>query len=423
MEIKNISFKNNINPIMSITKKFLQLQEGKGNLSHIRFIQDSAIGLAPKAIFARTKADLAENSFLELSESCLVYYAPSLLGSKVFKNVYSKGLNTEQQKNIVKPAAEFLKKQLSLSDKKLLRIKAAISLGCLAIPICEYSLSYIKNLFTLRIFKTGEFNNIANLSKSKTNTDKRNEHVKKSAITHIKKAAMIYGGLLTSSILFARKGNVSKIIDNISEFILAPGSKLFKNNPKKATLINKYFGLDFANKNGKLAMSHGQLTSCVLLGGLGYFGAAKDRGKQNLLEVASTFPLVGSYIICGNEFLENTFRKFLYKKNLCKYVLNKDLSVLPFDKLEEVTKILATGNNENKNEIYKKLLKQKAFISLVPFLFGIGVMGFFVVGMSRMFTKMRYNADLKKLKSEQDNFIKYNQQIFLNKSTTGTGSK
>ena len=48
-------------------------------------------------------------------------------------------------------------------------------------------------------------------------------------------------------------------------------------------------------------MSHGQLTSCVLLGGLGYFGAAKDRGKQNLLEVASTFPLVGSYIICGNE--------------------------------------------------------------------------------------------------------------------------
>ena len=120
-------------------------------------------------------ADLAENSFLELSESCLVYYAPSLLGSKVFKNVYSKGLNTEQQKNIVKPAAEFLKKQLSLSDKKLLRIKAAISLGCLAIPICEYALSYIKNLFTLGVFKTGDFNNIANLSKSKTNSDKRNE--------------------------------------------------------------------------------------------------------------------------------------------------------------------------------------------------------------------------------------------------------
>ena len=417
MEIKNISFKANISPLMNLTKKFIQLQEGSGNLSHVRFIQDSAIGLAPKAVFARTKADLAENSFLELSESCLVYYVPSILGSKVFKRAYSKGLNIQEKKDIVKPASDFFNLLLTSSDKKLLRIKAAISLGCLAIPLCEYALSYIKNLFTLGLFKTGEFNNIANLSKS-TNTDKRNEHVKNSAFSHIKKALIAYGCILGSSLLFAKKGNGSKIINNISEFILAPGSKLFKNNIKKASLINKYFGLDFANKNGKLAMSHGQLTSCVLLGGLGYFGAAKDRGKQNLLEVASTFPLVGSYIICGNEFLENTFKKFLYKNDLCKDVLKKDLSVLHIDKLEEAAKQISQKTLKDKNEIYKNLLKQKAFISLVPFLFGIGVMGFFVVGMSRMFTKMRYN---KSIKSEKENNIVKEKQTklieaFLNKN-------
>ena len=99
---------------------------------------------------------------------------------------------------------------------------------------------------------------------------------------------MIYGGILASSLLLAKKGSNSKLLNNISEFILAPGSKLFKNNTKKASLINKYFGLDFANKNGKLAMSHGQLTSCVLAGGVGYFGAANDRGKQNLLAAFET---------------------------------------------------------------------------------------------------------------------------------------
>lgn len=415
MEIKNITFKANISPVMNLTKKFIQLQEGSGNLSHVRFIQDSAIGLAPKAVFARTKADLAENSFLELAESGLVYYVPSLLGNNIFKKMYSKGLNSEQQKNIVKPAAEFLKKNLSASDKKLLRVKAAISLGCLAIPICEYSLSYIKNLFTLGLFKTGEFNNIANLTKSKANADKRNEHVKNSAFSHIKKAAALYGGILGASLLFAKKGNTSKLINNISEFILAPGSKLFKNSIKKASLINKYFGLDFANKNGKLAMSHGQLTSCVLLGGLGYFGAAKDRGKQNFLEVASTFPLVGSYIICGNEFLENMFKKFLYKKNLCKDVLKKDLSVLPIDKLEETAKQISKQTLKDKKEVYNNLLKQKAFISMVPFLFGIGVMGFFVVGMSRMFTKMRYNKSVKQEKAAQDELIKEKQTILIDK--------
>ena len=411
MEVNNISFKAKPNIFLNAAKNFITLKESSGNLSHVRFIQDSAIGLAPKAVFARSKADLAENSFLELSESLLVYYAPSILGTKIFQKLYSKKLSPADAKQIITPAAELLKNKNFNSNKQLLRIKAAISLGCLAIPVCEYSLSYIKNLFTLNFFKTGEFNTIANLSKNKKTDEKINQNVKNNALKHIKNAALVYGGILASSLLLGLKGKNSKFLNNISEFILAPGSKLFKHNKNKADVVNKYFGLDFANKNGKLAMSNGQLTACVLAGGFGYFGAAKDRGKQNLLEVASTFPLVGFYIVCGNELLEKGFRKFLYKNNYCKDVLDKNLSVLPMKKLESAAEKIAATTFKNKQEIYNKLLKQKAFISLVPFLFGIGVMGFFVVGMSRLFTKMRYQLSLKK--QEKEKIIESQQKMII----------
>ena len=52
--------------------KIVSIQEGGAGLSNIRFIQDTATGLIPKAVFARSLADLSENSFLELSESVLV---------------------------------------------------------------------------------------------------------------------------------------------------------------------------------------------------------------------------------------------------------------------------------------------------------------------------------------------------------------
>ena len=44
---------------------------------------------------------------------------------------------------------------------------------------------------------------------------------------------------------------------------------------------------------------------------------------------------------------------------------------------------------------YKKLLKQKVLIAGLPLLFGIGVMGFFIAGTSNLFTKFRYNRDVK----------------------------
>ncbi|CCY62402.1 unknown [Clostridium sp. CAG:967] len=389
--VNNISFTNagNIGTCLKAASKIVAVQEGGAGLSNIRFIQDTATGLAPKAVFARSKADLVENSFLELSESMLVYYCPAILGEGIFRKLYSNKLPQNLKKQISTPATELLKQNKALDNKKLLPVKAALALSALAIPLVEYSLNYIKNLMTLKMFKQGNFDNIANLDKEKKINNELNNKVEKSAKKHIKHTAGIYAGCLALSTLLVKKGQNSKVLQNLSEAILAPGTKFFKNNKNKADFFNKYFSLDFADNNGKLALSKGQLTSCVLVGGAGYFGASKDRGKQNFLETLFRFPLVGFYIICGNELLEKGFKKLLYKNGKCKELINEKLEV---PQLKDLRKI-AEKHSGNVDAMYKKLLKQKVLIAGVPLLFGIGVMGFFIAGTSNLFTKYRYNKE------------------------------
>ena len=386
--VNSVSFTNsNIGLGLKAMSKVVAVQEGGAGLSNIRFIQDTATGLIPKAVFARSKADLGENSFLELSESALVYYSPALLG-KGFRKIYSKNLAPELQKQISTPAVEILKQN---GNKALIPIKAAIALGAFAIPLVEFTLNYIKNLMTLKVFNQGNFENIANLNKDNKEDKDFNARVEKSAKKNILTAAGIYAGCLALGGMLAVRGNKSKALQDISELILAPGTKLFKNNKKKADFFNKYFSLDFADNNGKFALSRGQLTSCVLVGGAGYFGASKDRGKQNFLETLFRFPLVGFYIICGNELLEKGFRKLLYKNNKCRDLINEQFEVPKLKDLKEI----AIKKGGKFDEVYKKLLKQKCVIAGVPLLFGIGVMGFFIAGTSNFFTKYRYNTENK----------------------------
>lgn len=159
-------------------------------------------------------------------------------------------------------------------------------------------------------------------------------------------------------------------------------------------------------------MSKGQLTSCVTIGALGYFGAAKDRGKQNFLEVLYRMPIVGFYIICGNELLEKGFKKMLVKTGKCKETIGKNLEVPALKDLGALAEKLQKEKGGNYNDIYKKLLKQKTLISVVPLLFGIGVMGFFVAAVSRYFTQYRYDKDKK-----NNNEGKQNSNFFINNDT------
>lgn len=387
-KINNVTFTNagSIGVGLRAASKICAIQEGGAGLSNIRFLQDSATGLLPKAVFARSKADLGENTFLELSESVLVYYCPALLGEGIFRKLFSKKLPKNLRADVAKAGVELLKSGNVLDNKKIIPVKAAIALGAFAIPLIEFTLNYVKNLMTLKVFKQANFENIANLDKSKHENQAQAEKVKRGANKNIKLAAKIYSGCLALAGLLVLGGNKSKALQGLSEFIVAPGSKLFKNNEKLKNFLNKFFSIDFANDNGKLSMSRGQLTSCVLVGGAGYFGAAKDRGKQNYLETLFRYPVVGFYIIYGNELLEKCFRKLLYKTGHCKEVLNEKLEVPRFDELKDYVKKFS-GNHD---ELYKKMLKQKCLISGVPLLFGIGVMGFFITKSSNLFTKFRY---------------------------------
>ncbi len=392
---------------LKAASKIVAIQEGGAGLSNIRFIQDSATGLIPKAVFARSKTDLGENTFLELSESVLVYYCPAILGEGIFRKLYSKKLSNDLKSKVSIPAKDLLKNGKVLENKKLMPVKAALALSAFAIPLIEFTLNYFKNLMTLKVFKQSNFENIANLDKNKKEDIKQAQKVEDSAKKNIKRAAGIYAGCLALSALLLKKGDGSKFLQNISELIVAPGSKLFKKNQKKADFVNKYFSLDFADNNGKLALSKGQLTSCVLVGGAGYFGASKDRGKQNFLETLFRYPLVGFYIICGNELLEKGFRKLLYKSGKCTDLINEKLEVPELKDLKDIAK----QKGGNFDQVYKKLLKEKVFIAGIPLLFGIGVMGFFIAGSSNLFTKFRYNRDMKKQENQTFQFVKSSNPV------------
>lgn len=404
----SITLINTLAQPLKTAAKFINHNEQPSGLSTSRFIQDTGTCLVPKAVFARSKADLAENAFLELAESGLVYFVPALIGEKIARKAFSKNLNA-QAKNMVAISASALMEQKNSLSKQVLPVKAAIALSALLIPLTEFTLNYFKNLMTLKVFKKGDFNNIANLTKEKEDKSVQTR-VEKSAIKNIKRAAAVFLGSLGLGVLIAKKGANSKTLQHISETILAPGSKFFSKNEKAKNFFNKYFSLDFASENGKLVLSKGQLTSCVVVGGAGYFGASKDRGKQNFLETLFRFPVVGFYIITGSELFEKGFKKLLKKSGKCKETLiGKNLETPAFDKLEAIAKELAKKNKTSVESEFKKLAKQKVLISGVPFLFSIGFMGFFVAGVSNAFTRYRYNKEKKNVQAAAASVMNYHK--------------
>ncbi len=393
---------NNDNLINTLPKKlkpaakFVRHQEQASGLSTSRFIQDVTTCLVPKAVFSRSLADLTENTFLETSEETLIYLVPAILGEKVSRKIFSKGLDKNLKKEVATTGVELVNKG-GKNNKQVLPVKAAIALAAMLIPLTEFSLNYIKNLMTLKLFNKSDFKNIASLENNQEDK-KHQEKVKNSAKKHIGLAAGLYAGCLGLAGLLASRGKNSKILQKVSEFIVAPGNKLFKNSPKAKDFVNKYFCMDFASQNGKLCLSKGQLTTCVLVGGAGYFGASADRGKENLKETATRFPLVALYVITGSELVERGFRKLLYKMGKCKDLIGKNLEVPDFDKLEKLAKSLAEKKGTDIKDEYKSLVKQKVLIKGLPYIFSIGVMGFFVAGMTVHFTKKRYENEQKKKK-------------------------
>ena len=107
-------------------------------------------------------------------------------------------------------------------------------------------------------------------------------------------------------------------------------------------------------------------------------------------ETATRFPIVAMYVITGSELVEKGFKKLLQKMGKCKDLIKNDLGVPKFDELPALAEKLSKERNSDIKTEYKKLAKQKILISGLPYIFAIGVMGFFVAGMTNYFTKKRY---------------------------------
>ncbi len=409
-------------PCSLITKAadiFIKSQE---NLSSTRFIQDTATNWAPKAVFSRSKADFAEMSFLEFSESAIFYFASPILGEKLFRNAFGKlsGKNLKNAVNsqIPKKVDEILTNK-TLTDnikRQSIATKAGIVLACAMIPAAEYTISFAKNLFTLKKFKKSNFNNIANLDKNggeKENTEQQKK-VENSAKKHLKQFALISGlGILAGSCL-AVFGGKSNALQKVSKTILNPGCAvsdgLKKVGVKNEKVLNtvKKFSLDFNNNNGKLALSKGQLALTAILGLLGYSKAAEDRGPLDKKEVWTRVPLVVFYTIFGGELFEKGFHKILDKKHKFKDIISKvadgKITTPMRAELPLLAEKISKERGTQKASELARLTREKAFVQVVPYAFSLLFMGLTLSLITRLWTQFRYNQQ-KKDGEKQNNSI------------------
>lgn len=400
---------------LKLAKKFLSHQE---NVADNRFIQDTATNWAPKAIFARSGADFADMSFLEFIESGIFYFLPTIFGN-FFKKNYSKfhsaGAKEAINKNIARSASDILNDKELQKDgigKKVLSTKAAIILACTAIPAAEYALSFAKNLFTLKVFKKSDFNNIANLNKEKVEDKEQQDLVEKSAKKHIKKAGLLSIGGLGASLVFAKYGHKSEALQKASSLILQPGAHI-ANGLKKINWIKqdggfekflkKYITPDFAgvNEKGKFQLSEGQLLVTTVSGFFGYSAAAKDRGKLDQYEVWTRVPFVVLFTVFGSALFDKAFNQIFIKHNIFPDIIKKDpnaptgaKAAIKIEDTKDLPALAEKLAKEKKTLVadeLSKLTKQKAIIKGIPFAFSIVFMGFFLSGITRFWTQYRYN--------------------------------
>ena len=409
------SFKGSTgNGTIKILDAFIKSQE---NLSSTRFIQDTATNWVPKALLSRSKADFWEFTFLEFLESGLFYYAAPFFGEHLYKKGLFKAIQPKNLKeNIVKNIPESLETiKKSNFDKnfknRLITSKAGMVAACLAIPVLEYTLSFAKNLFTLKVFKTSDFNNIANLNKDKKEDINQQKHVESHAKKELLKAGLLSAAGIGTGMALAIGGHKSDKLVKLSEGILEPGEKLAKlfekagiKSPKFKKFLKDYTKLDFENNNGKLALSKGQLAVIATTGLFGYANAAKDRGKLDFYEVWTRVPLVVLYTIFGSAIFDEGFKKILAKKGYFPELIKKDkngiINVPSRKELPEIAEKLAKKNNSAVDKELGSLIKQKAVITGVPYAFSIVVMGFTLSAITRLWTKIRYNKQIKDSKND-----------------------
>ena len=291
--------------------------------------------------------------------------------------------------------------------KNLTATKAGVVLACITVPALEYALGFAKNLFTLKVFKVSDFNNVANLSKEKSENLEQQNRVETHSKSVLKKMAALSVAGIGAGLALARFGHKSKAALKFSEALLEPGEQISKllhkvglKSEKTDNFLKDYLKLDFVNNNGKLSLSKGQLAVTCITGLFGYSSAAKDRGKLDFYEVWTRVPLVVLYTIFGSAILDAGFKKVLADKGKFPELIKRNakgvIENVPTRKdLPKIAEKLSKLNKTSVDEELAKLIKQKAIITGVPYLFSLVTMGFVLSAVSRVWTKYRYNQQQK----------------------------
>lgn len=412
-----------------ILDTFIKSQE---NLSSTRFIQDTATNWLPKAVFSRSKADFAEMSFLEFLESGIFYFAPPVVGEHLMRNKIFKSIQPKEIKDkvveLIPKGVDSIKNNKTISEtvkKQSIATKAGIALACACIPIAEYNLSFAKNLFTLKTFKKADFNNIANLNDTQEENKEQQEKVEKHSKQQLLKAGVYSLLALGGGILLASKGKDSKTLQKFSETLLEPGKKISESLHKKGIkkegldkFLNEYLKFDFDEDKGKLALSKGQLALTAISGLFGYSKAAKDRGELDHKEVWTRVPLVVFYTIFGSSLFDAGFKRILANKNKFPDLIQKTAEgkIKDVPKRAELPKIAETiskAKNTNAGDELKRLTKEKAFITGVPYAFSLLFMGFTLSLITRLWTQYRYDK-MNKDASNALSFELFHKQFMKN---------
>lgn len=389
---------------------FLKSQE---NLSTTRFIQGTLTNWLPKAVLSRSVADFSEFTFLEFLESGIFYFAAPAFGEHffrkgLFKAVQPKHLKETVSKNLSKGVDEIKKSDFTEEVKdRIITTKAGVVLGCITVPAMEYALGFAKNLFTLKVFKISDFNNVANLNKDKKENLEQQKRVETHSKSVLLKTGLLSVGGIGSGLLLASKGHNSALARKFSHILLEPGIYISKglhkigiNSKNTDNFLKEYLKLDFDNNNGKLALTKGQLAVTCITGLFGYSAAAKDRGKLDVYEVWTRVPLVVLYTIFGSSILDSGFKKILANKGKFPELIKKDengnIAKIPARKdLPSIAEKLAKINNTTIDKELETLIKQKSIITGVPYLFSLLAMGFTLSAVSRIWTQYRYNHQVK----------------------------
>ncbi len=468
---------------------FVSLDESALGASSVLFLQDTLAVWLPKMTAVRSAAEAVESTFLEFVESALFYFSAPILGQHVFSKLIHKVLPGNQRSGAAKEhyvarqdiaaSHEMLTKRANLDKigknfkalndaaskqtKKLVGLKAGTIVATMSAMILEYTLSFAKNLITLKFFNTGDFTDVANLTdnKKKHGTD---HPTYKKAQKRVKQGALAAAAILAGSFGLAIGTTRNKTLFNLSRRIIKNFDFTFNQAFKRAgkTLKNAASAVKIpnykrvgsgANKGQKIVrpifgLGKYQKYAIITLGGIGYIDASRDdlEVKENLFRV---WGVIMPYLMFGKEFLTEGFRKVAHGerklpkllgflqpnektiesfKSIYKWnpaanhgkgggaylshdeIIQKSLSTVPglenlLDEKTSLDKVwqLAQTNDPKIRQAfveYQKLMKPKIVSFGAPLAFGVFVVGLTVAWLNRFWTNYRFN-NMKKELTEQ----------------------